>query len=87
MGSGEDKKSKNLPAFRITAEMHEGITQSAMRANRKVMDQVRYLIERGLQAEDGPDVTVQLAALEQRLIQLERGRGSPQKNKGAAGHG
>ena len=51
----ESKLIKIFPAFKVSTEMHEAVSRYAKKHHRKMMDQVRHLIERGIEAEEGHD--------------------------------
>ncbi len=46
------KKEKMFPAFKVTDEMHDTVSRLAAKHHRKLMDQVRHLLELGARVED-----------------------------------
>lgn len=46
------KKEKMFPAFKVTEEMHDTVARLAAKHHRKLMDQVRHLVELGARVED-----------------------------------
>lgn len=47
-----DKKTKILPAFKVSPQLHEKILRLAHLANRKLHDEVRQCVELGAQVEE-----------------------------------
>lgn len=49
---GEGKKEKMFPAFKVTDEMHATVSRLATKHHRKLMDEVRHLVELGARVEE-----------------------------------
>lgn len=63
----KSKLIKIFPAFKVSPEMHEAVGRLAQKNNRKLTDQVRYLIEQGLAIEEGTDVASRVNSLEHEI--------------------
>lgn len=47
-----DKKTKIIPAFKVSPELHDTIARLSQLSNRKLQDEVRELIALGAQVEE-----------------------------------
>lgn len=47
-----DKKTKVIPAFKVSPQLHETISRLALLSNRKLQDEIRELIELGAEVEE-----------------------------------
>jgi hypothetical protein len=66
-----EKKIKVLNAIKVSEWLHRAVAESARRDGRKIADQVRHLIERGLEAEKGTDAGGRLDAVEREIQALK----------------
>lgn len=68
------KKTKKLNAVLVSEALFHRVTASAHRSGRKIADQVRLLLQRGLDAERGDDLAAFMAEVRRRLADLEQDR-------------
>lgn len=80
-----EKKTERV-GIPLTTEMLDEIRRRAAKRKSKILDQIRYLIALGLEAEEKrAGLEAQVALLTERLDRLEadqQARGSPRQNHG-----